>query len=358
MEGTKATEFKDALEGSEDRTDAGLEADLKGSEERTGACLKADLESSEGRTGGSESYVHGEFLRSPDGECGGRGGVCGEYLRSPDGVMEDELESQVHDSDWIDNRKSGRWGWALNVGAAHVEEGELDARNGQVHCVGSVHVDEEIIKSDHACHPHAPSSSVSVARECGGVSSVGGSLVGVGGAPGWSVGRLSARLSSRWCCPGCGLYGDGTLCMKCDMHGVGNSCTDSVLNLRLERSRERRGGTKTLKASTGIKVGSRFLDKPSGDASLADYLRSAPASWPVEAWECRTIVYPRVVKEVCLLAGGCEVVSARLPQSERYPVSPGPGELLRSGLGWTPLLRSPSSGVWVFRGAVQGEGSS
>ena len=47
-------------------------------------------------------------------------------------------------------------------------------------------------------------------------------------------------------------------------------------------------------------------------------------------------------------------MSTRLPHAERYPVSPGPGELLRSGLGWTPLLRSPSSGVWLFRGALTG----
>ena len=36
-------------------------------------------------------------------------------------------------------------------------------------------------------------------------------------------------------------------------------------------------------------------------------------------------------------------------------MSTGPGEPLRSWLGWTPLLRTPSSGVWLFRGAVRGE---
>ena len=55
------------------------------------------------------------------------------------------------------------------------------------------------------------------------------------------------------------MYGDGTLCMTCDKHGVGNSSTDPDLNLRLGRSHEHRGGTKTLKASSGIKVGCRFL---------------------------------------------------------------------------------------------------
>ena len=41
--------------------------------------------------------------------------------------------------------------------------------------------------------------------------------------------------------------------------------------------------------------------------------------------------------------------------SEWYPVSTGPGEPLRTALGWTPLLCTPSSGVWLFRGAVRGE---
>ena len=231
---------------------------------------------------------------------------------------------------------------------------EPDVEEKGVGTVGNVHGEKRSANSCNpsmSCHLHAHCFSPSPSSVS---SSCVGSCVGVGGSPGWAVGRWSARLSSRWCCPGCGLYGDGTLCMNCDMHGVGNSCTDPELNLRLVRSHRHRGGTKTLRASSGIKVGCRFLENPSGDASLADYLRSAPTSWPVEAWECRTIVYPRVVKEVCFLAGGCEVVSARLPQSERYPVSPGPGELLRSGLGWTPLLRSPSSGVWLFRGAVRG----
>ena len=234
----------------------------------------------------------------------------------------------------------------LHGGARGADGGVEVASAGDMSC-GPESATEYV----HPCHPHVPSPSVPGARVCVGSS------FGVGGAPGWAVGRLSARLSSRWCCPGCGLFGDGTLCMTCDVHDSVNSCKESDSNLRMGRSGRHRGGTKTLKVCAGIKVGPRSLDNPSGNASLADYLGSAPTSWPIEAWECRTIVYPRVVKEVFLVAEGCEVVSARLPQSERYPVSPGPGELLRSGLGWTPLLRSPSSGVWLFRGAIRG-GSS
>ena len=48
-------------------------------------------------------------------------------------------------------------------------------------------------------------------------------------------------------------------------------------------------------------------------------------------------------------------MSTKLRSAERSPVSPGPGEPLRSWLGWTPLLRTPSSGVWLFREAVRGE---
>ena len=36
-------------------------------------------------------------------------------------------------------------------------------------------------------------------------------------------------------------------------------------------------------------------------------------------------------------------------------VSTGPGEPLRSWSGWTPLLHTPSSGVWLFRGALRGQ---
>ena len=35
--------------------------------------------------------------------------------------------------------------------------------------------------------------------------------------------------------------------------------------------------------------------------------------------------------------------------------APGPGLLSRHLLGWTPFLHSPSSGVWLFLGALRGE---
>ena len=200
-------------------------------------------------------------------------------------------------------------------------------------------------------HAHSP-----IVGSLGVGSACVGSSVGVRGAPGWSVGRWSARLSSSLCCPGCGLYGDGSLCMMCDTHGTRNSCViNSVQNLRLVRRPEHREETKLLKASSGIQVGFPVVDNVPGNASLVDYLRWAPKKWPVEGWECRTVLTPWVEKVKCFLAGGCEVVSTIMRVSEWYPVSTGPGEPLRTALGWTPLLRTPSSGVWLFRGAVRGE---
>ena len=72
-------------------------------------------------------------------------------------------------------------------------------------------------KTLHMCHPHAhvaPCPSLSCGRACGPP------LVGSVGAPGWVRGRVSSR--SAWgCCLGCGLYGDGTLCMACDVGSHG-----------------------------------------------------------------------------------------------------------------------------------------
>ena len=56
-----------------------------------------------------------------------------------------------------------------------------------------------------------------------------------------------------------------------------------------------------------------------------------------------------------VLAGECEVVSTIMQTHAWSSVSTGPGEPLRSWLGWTPLLRTPSSGVWLFRGALREE---
>ena len=159
----------------------------------------------------------------------------------------------------------------------------------------------------HTCHQHAhvaTSPSVSCGRACGLPS------VGSVGALGWVRGRVSAR--SAWgCCPGCGLYGDGTLCMACDLgtHGGANSCTiDSSGHLRAVRSAEVGAGTKPSKVSSRFQVGVPIVENVPGNARLADYLRWAPRRWPFEARECRVVNSPFVETREFVLARGCEVV--------------------------------------------------
>ena len=129
--------------------------------------------------------------------------------------------------------------------------------------VGAVHIGENgASHSLNSIHPHACALQSDVLSPCVPGRGVGGVSVGSVGSSRWARGRWSARLSSPWCCPGCGLYGDGTLCMVCD---VGEGCdqgrenSDSV-NSRLVRGPEHREGTKLLKASSGIQVGFPVVD--------------------------------------------------------------------------------------------------
>ena len=118
----------------------------------------------------------------------------------------------------------------------------------------------ENTKSSSMCHPHARtlhSDSSASGVSSGGSGACGLSSVGSVGAFGWVRGRVSAR--SAWgCCPGCGLYGVGTLCMACDVstHGEANSGTiNSSVNLRVVRRAEFEQGTKPSKVGSRIQVG-------------------------------------------------------------------------------------------------------
>ena len=52
---------------------------------------------------------------------------------------------------------------------------------------------------------------------------------------------------------------------------------------------------------------------------------------------------------------GWEVTVHMMSSPGGFSVSSGPGEDSRRALGWTPLLRTPNSGLWVFRGVSRGE---
>ena len=173
----------------------------------------------------------------------------------------------------------------------------------------------------------------------------------------WGRGSLRASL----CCPVCGLWGDGGMCELCT-GGLGdgdtvNSCsTDGAnschhTNLRLERRPEVPGEMKTRR----LEVGDLTVGNTPESASLANYLRWAPRSWPLEVWECRVIGSPDAQMWQRWLAGRCEVMVSMLRSPEWLSKLPGPGESFRSALGWIPLLHTPSSGVWLFWGGSAGE---
>ena len=111
---------------------------------------------------------------------------------------------------------------------------------------------------------------------------------------------------------------------------------------------------KTLKSSSLLQVGRPIVGITPVCARLAHYLRWAPRRWPIEAWECPFLLSPCVKTWRVWLAGRHEVMTSMLQAPEWFSKLPGPGEPLRSALGWTPLLHTPSSGVWFFRGALRG----
>ena len=217
-------------------------------------------------------------------------------------ALEVEPVDQFHDGGEEGNLRHGKGaGFPLEVEPVdqfhdggeegNIREDETGACFGHAQSISLHSLGEFSAESLHLCHstmhPIRTESSplVSGGRACG-VSSLGSV-----GAPGW--GRGSMR--SAWCCPGCGLFGDGTMCKTCmlETHGGGNSCTYEITkNLRVVRSHELGEGSKTPKVSSRIQVGRPIVEYEPGSASLADYLRWAPRSWPVEAWECRVVNSP------------------------------------------------------------------
>ena len=75
----------------------------------------------------------------------------------------------------------------------------------------------------------------------------------------------------------------------------------------------------------------------------------------VETWEgllCNQ--GPKIFREVEIVPG-CAVQVACPTCPEYSPEPPGPGRAIRNMLGWSQLERTERSGVWLFRGALQGK---
>ena len=62
----------------------------------------------------------------------------------------------------------------------------------------------------------------------------------------------------------------------------------------------------------------------------------------------------RISQEVEIVPG-CAVVVACPSCPDYSPEPPGPGRIIRNMLGWSLLEKTERSGVWLFRGALQGK---
>ena len=63
---------------------------------------------------------------------------------------------------------------------------------------------------------------------------------------------------------------------------------------------------------------------------------------------------PKIFREVEIVPG-CAVRVACPSRPDYYPEPPGPGIVIRNRLGWSHMEKTERSGVWLFRGALQGE---
>ena len=108
------------------------------------------------------------------------------------------------------------------------------------------------------------------------------------------------------------------------------------------------GETKSLSTSTRLGVWCPAVEKLASPQQASGSLHG-------EAWA--SILQkqgPKIFREVEIVPG-CAVRVA-CPSCPDYNLEPpGPGIVIGNMLGWSRLVKTERSGVWVFRGALQGE---
>ena len=173
-------------------------------------------------------------------------------------------------------------------------------------------------------------------------------------------GRACVSVSGGACCESsrCSCCGrafvceSGALCRVC-ADGAHQSSVSSGHN-SWEHGHETAGGTKTLNQSSGYKGGRSFVDTALGGAALEQYLRGAPKGTKVEAWEGRIFTCSRPTSWDVSVAEGCKVTVSAVYLPKKRPGPPAAGPLYRILFGWSRLLYTASSGIWIFRGALRG----
>ena len=153
------------------------------------------------------------------------------------------------------------------------------------------------------------------------------------------------------------LHGSGAMNSCGFMHGVGmhdnslvvhenswgaqghkNSCSSHAARVR--------GGTKAPSMSTRVRVRRSAVEKLASPQQTSSKLHE-------ETWE-GLLCYQGIFREVEIVPG-C-VVKVACPSCPDYsPEPPGPDRVIRNMIGWSLQEKTDRSGVWLFRGALQGE---
>ena len=108
------------------------------------------------------------------------------------------------------------------------------------------------------------------------------------------------------------------------------------------------GETKSMSTCTRIEVRCPAVEKRASP-------QQAPESLHDEMWAgILQKQGPKIFREMEIVPG-CAVRVARPSCRDYSPEPPVPGRIIRNMLGWSLLEKTERSGVWVFRGALQGE---
>ena len=153
----------------------------------------------------------------------------------------------------------------------------------------------------------------------------------------------------------CGVHGVGAMNSCGSMHGVVMH-DDSSVHVNSCGALEHRnscnlhaagvlGGTKVLSTSTRTGVRCPAVEKLASP-------QQAPGSLHGEVWA--SILQTKIFREVEIVPG-CAVTVACPSSPDHSPEPPGPGRIIRNMLGWTLEEKNLGSGVWLFRGALQGK---
>ena len=129
------------------------------------------------------------------------------------------------------------------------------------------------------------------------------------------------------------------------VHNSMNSLGDRVVR---ERGFCVPGGTKSLSTCTRTGVRRPAVEKLASP-------QQASLKLHVETWAgLLKNRGPKIFREEKIIPG-CAVRVACPSCPDYHPEPPGPGIVIRNMLGWSKLEKTERSGVWVFRGALQGE---